>query len=50
VYIYVCVCGSRDIYITDQEKKKRESGQMTRMSVSGGQKATIHFLKGLLKL
>ena len=44
VYVYVCVraCGSRDVYIIDSEKK-RKGGQMTRMSVSGGQTAIIHF-------
>lgn len=40
--MYMCVCGSRDIYIIESEKKKN-GGQMTRMSVSGGQKAIIHF-------
>jgi hypothetical protein len=37
-----CIRGSRDIYIIGSEKK-REGGQITRMSVSGGQKAIIHF-------
>lgn len=38
-------CGSGDVYIREserREKRRRKGGQMTRMSVSGGQKAIIH--------
>jgi len=42
-YTYVCMCLWACMYTWENEKKERKGGQMTRMSVSDGQKAIIDF-------